>query len=120
MGQNLAIQDTPDNHSGINQTEETGYETLAAKAQDGNWNLSILVQGVTCALCIQKIESALNARQEVKTARLNFSAKRLYIEWEGDAASANDFIKIVENLGYGVQPYDEKSFEDIGSDCFLR
>lgn len=91
---------------------ETGYESLVHHNADGLQSLYILVGGVTCALCIQKIESALTGQADVKTAKLNFGARRLLIEWDGSAARANDFVAIIENLGYHVQPYDEKSAQE--------
>lgn len=91
---------------------ETGYESLARKTDAGTYTLSVLVSGVTCALCIQKIESALAAEPGVQSARLNFGARRLFVEWDGPAARANDFVQMVQNLGYGVQPYDDQAAED--------
>lgn len=59
-----------------------------------------------CAGCIQKIESSLAHEKNIKKVRLNFSTRRLSFVWEGNAACANDYVGMVEALGYGVQPYD--------------
>tara|TARA_R110001592_G_scaffold29350_3_gene106508 strand:+ start:21170 stop:23293 length:2124 start_codon:yes stop_codon:yes gene_type:complete len=72
---------------------------------DGESQLSVLISGVHCAGCIQKIESTLTKEQDIKAARLNFSTKRLSISWTGNDSRANDFVKKIENLGYGVMPY---------------
>ena len=84
---------------------ETGYECYVENNADGDNALSILVSGVHCAGCIQKIESSLAHEQDVIHARLNFSTKRLSLSWKGDEMRANDFVDIVQNLGYGVLPY---------------
>ncbi len=109
--ENAALSDTLLVHRQIDekQAHKTGYESLVVQTPDGANSLSVLVSGVTCALCIQKIESALSAQEEVQNAHLNFSAKRLYIEWNGDEKHANAFVQIIEDLGYGVQPYDEQA-----------
>lgn len=96
-------------------SQETGYESLVHQTADGLKSLSVLVGGVTCALCIQKIESALTAQPDVSTAKLNFGARRLYIEWDGLAARANDFVQIVERFGYTVQPYDDKAAKEYSN-----
>lgn len=83
-----------------------GYEGLSKVNDDGGYALSILVEGIYCAACIQKIESALNREEDVQKARLNFSTRRLLIEWVGENARANDYVSIIERLGYRVQPYD--------------
>ena len=88
---------------------ETGFASVVRETPDGLQSLVVLVGGITCALCLQKIESALNAEPDVHTARLNYGARRLVIEWDGYAARANDFVRIVEGLGYSAALYDEKS-----------
>lgn len=103
MGQQ-DISDTTQFHSGIS----SGYETLAKQTKDGTYELSILVNGVHCAGCIQKIESSLSAEQDIENVRLNFSTRRLALSWHGKAERADDFVNMVESLGYGVQPYDAR------------
>jgi Cu2+-exporting ATPase len=91
---------------------ETGYQSLVTQKPEGLQNLTVLVSGVTCALCIQKIESALYSQPGVKAVQLNFAARRLSIEWNGSASRANDFVQVIEKLGYGVHPYDEKTAKE--------
>ncbi len=94
------IVDRLEDHS-----NNTGYEGLVQQAENGDLSLSILVSGVHCAACIQKIESKLSLEQDVSSVRLNFSTKRLSVLWFGSKERANDFVKLVEGLGYGVKPY---------------
>lgn len=84
-----------------------GYDSLVrTDATDGLCTLSVTVQGVHCAGCIQKIESRLAREQDVVAARLNFSTGRLEIRWNGLPARADDLVRAVESLGYTVQPFD--------------
>jgi Cu2+-exporting ATPase len=90
----------------------TAYEGLVKLNADGEKTLDVLISGVHCALCIQKIESTLKEQSHVTAARLNFSTGRLSMAWHGDIALANTFAQKVEQLGYGVMPYhsdDEKN-----------
>ncbi len=91
--------------SGELDSDALGYEGFVDEAIDGDKQLSILVSGVHCAGCIQKIESSLAKEQDIKSVRLNFSTKRLAITWQGRDEYANDLVKKVESLGYGVKPY---------------
>jgi Cu2+-exporting ATPase len=102
------IPNQPRLHSTVTPTPIVGeaYETLSKLNEDGSYELSILVSGVHCAGCIQKIESSLQHDHDIQTVRLNFSTRRLLIVWKGAPQRANDFVHIVEALGYGVQPYD--------------
>mgnify|MGYP003133872914 CR=1 FL=1 len=89
-----------------------GYSTLAQKGLSGEYELSVLVSGVHCAGCIQKIESRLAKDEAITKARLNFSTGRLVMGWEGDKERADEFVALVENLGYGVKPYDPRTEAD--------
>ncbi|MGH1456822.1 MAG: heavy metal translocating P-type ATPase [Alphaproteobacteria bacterium] len=111
--ENIPISDTPYIHHEIESNAKgTGYECLAIACDNGGFRLSILVNGVYCAACIQKIESALSREENVTHVRLNFGAKRLLIEWKGPPARANDYVEIIEGLGYNVQPYDARNAEN--------
>lgn len=83
-----------------------GYESLVKTSPGHPQTLSLLVGGVHCAGCIQKIESSLLAQPDMKGARLNFSTGRLNVNWEGAQERANDFVALVQSLGYSVRPYD--------------
>tara|TARA_R110002124_G_scaffold149220_1_gene314942 strand:+ start:79994 stop:82225 length:2232 start_codon:yes stop_codon:yes gene_type:complete len=102
------IPDKPRLHSGVTSSSLalSGYEALAQRNEDGAYELSILLSGVHCAGCIQKIESSLLQDQDIQSVRLNFSTRRLALIWQGSPQRANDFVQKIESLGYGVQPYD--------------
>ena len=52
---------------------ETSRATPYVRTDDDNiHHLSLAVDGIHCAGCIQKIESSLKKISQVKTARLNF------------------------------------------------
>ncbi len=110
MGQQ-EISSSADHIGGVDPNH-LGYEHLAQRANDGELSLSILVSGVHCAACIQKIESSLSKEQDVSGVRLNFSTKRLSISWVGDKERANDFVRAVEGLGYGVKPFTTDHAKD--------
>ena len=83
-----------------------GYEGLVHQNEKGVKTLSLLVIGVHCALCIQKIESKLRSYKNIEQARLNFSTGRLHIAWTGRSENANTYVHEIEGLGYDVQPYN--------------
>ena len=68
--------------------------------------LHLMVDGIHCGGCIQKIEGALKRLPEIETARLNLTTRRLLLTWRGAAARAADFAKVVSDLGYRAVPYD--------------
>lgn len=94
------------NESRIHQPLGSGFDALARRGGDGQYSLSVLVRGVHCAGCIQKIERTLAREQDVQSARLNFSTGRLSLSWSGTPDRADHYVRTIENLGYGVLPYD--------------
>lgn len=82
------------------------YAPFVKQDDKGRNRLTLGVQGVRCANCIQKIESALSRDPEMVEARVNFSTKRLNLLWQGDAAKADRIAQEVEALGYPVSVYD--------------
>jgi len=82
------------------------FSPFAQPQDDGLQHLAMAVEGVNCAACIQKIESALAREPEIRQARVNFSTKRLNLAWQGDAARADSYARIVTGLGYRVQPFE--------------
>ena len=98
-------------YQSLERPSSDGYYGLAHRNDDGSYALSLMVRGVHCAACIQKIERALNADQDVHMARLNFSTGRLNVQWNGSAEAADRLAGIVERLGYDVYPYDAREEE---------
>lgn len=102
-----AVSHIANDHSEI----EKGYESVV-KTNDSVNALSVLVKGAHCAACIYKIENALKSDNSVMEARLNFSTGQLNIQWRGDQAFANDYVRTVENLGYEVRPYTASAMKE--------
>lgn len=78
-----------------------------------------MVEGAHCAACIGKIESRIMKEPGVRSARLNFTTRRLNIEWLGAAALANDFVSDVESLGYKIHPFESFKQEGTEEEKFL-
>ncbi len=68
-------------------------------------NAVVMVEGLHCAGCIRKIESAFEKDPDIETARVNFSNHRLYLVWNGPQEKVETYIKRVQNLGFGAYPF---------------
>ncbi len=122
MGQRQAISNKLPLYDKVEEElSSAGYEKLAQLNTDGNQELFILVDGVHCAGCISKIETLLKCQENIKAVRLNFSTGRLRIVWSGDAGLANDYVSLIEKLGYNVKPYsaDIQNLELSAQEQFL-
>lgn len=98
------------------------YAPFVGAGDTGENTITLSVEGVHCPACIQKIESSLAGREGVKTARLNYTTKRLNIVWNGPAERIDDFIGRLEGMGYKARPYEAAKTEASDTEYarFLR
>ncbi len=75
------------------------------KAGGGLLTLALLVEGIRCAGCVERIERELGRLPEVREARVNFTTRRLSLTWQGGAARAGDFIERLRALGFSAVPF---------------
>ncbi|NQW02190.1 MAG: cadmium-translocating P-type ATPase [Rhodospirillales bacterium] len=86
---------------------ETADPSAFVKRRDaGGQSLSLMVENLSCAACIVKIERAVLALPGVSKARLNMSTRRMVVEWQGSAGLGLDIVETVTGLGYPVAPYN--------------
>ncbi|MAM38479.1 MAG: nitrogen fixation protein FixI [Erythrobacter sp.] len=61
------------------------------------------VPGMRCAGCIAKIERGLNELDDVESARVNFSTKRVAVRHQHILSQA-DLVRAIEKIGFEAQP----------------
>lgn len=87
---------------GLPSTEEL---KLASQALgDGLHQVDLSVPGVHCGACIQKIEEALGRLDQVESARVNLSTRRVSVRWRGD--DAPPIADTIGGLGYEANLFD--------------
>jgi len=104
----------------VTQKDFSGF--AEAGKDEGTYTLHIMVDGMRCAACAWRIESELNAEQDVK-ARVNLSTNRLVINWRGAKERCNELIAKASNLGFILTPFDpeiEKSVEQTEEKFLLK
>ena len=52
---------------------------------DGTLGMDLAVEGIACGGCIARIESAVKLLPGVTEARLNFTNRRLHVDWTDGA-----------------------------------
>lgn len=61
------------------------------------------ITGMTCASCVQKIETALAKTKGVQKASVNFATENANIDFNPRKTSREKIEKAIENTGYGVR-----------------
>ncbi|MBL8671869.1 MAG: cadmium-translocating P-type ATPase [Alphaproteobacteria bacterium] len=73
---------------------------------DGTSSLHLMVEGITCGACVQRIERALARQPDVASARVNLSTRRLVLAWRGGREQAAALVGTVERLGFRAVPFE--------------
>ncbi|WP_421789722.1 heavy metal translocating P-type ATPase [Hyphobacterium sp.] len=79
------------------------------RERKGHQEIDLLVQGAHCAICIQKIETAMRDFPGVSLARLNLSTGRLALAWDGPTGQSRDMVDRLEEIGFPATPYRPES-----------
>jgi P-type Cu2+ transporter len=77
----------------------------------GSSHMTLAVEGVSCAGCIRRIESGLTKLPGVIDARLNFTQRRLAVDWRNDEIDAARIIDALERIGYRAHPFAPQRIE---------
>src|SRR4051812_28379932 len=79
--------------------------------QGGTAHIDLAVEGVACAACIRKIEGNLMQVPGIVEARLNFTNRRLAVDWREDELGAADVIAALQDIGYRAHPFQPERAE---------
>lgn len=93
------------------------------ESADGRKALSLIVPDITCAGCITRVEGAVKSIAVIEQARVNFSTKRLNVEWTGGAEVADEVIETLAARGYKAAPFTADgaaSADDAAMTLLLR
>jgi Cu2+-exporting ATPase len=74
-------------------------------------HMDLAVEGVGCAGCIRKIESGLKQLPGVVDARLNFTNRRLAVDWRPGELEASAVVDALERIGYHAHPFEPQRAE---------
>src|ERR1700688_4189792 len=81
------------------------FSTFVERKTDGTAHMTLAIEGVGCAGCIRKIENGLTKLPGIIDARLNFTQRRLAVDWRNDEIDAAGIIEAIEGIGYHAHPF---------------
>jgi Cu+-exporting ATPase len=84
---------------------DTGYQVIHDK-------VSIQVGGMTCINCAKTIEKALQPKEGIYSATVNFAAERVIVEYNSNQISLPAIKKSIVDTGYEVIEQQEGTVED--------
>jgi Cu2+-exporting ATPase len=74
-------------------------------------HMDLAVEGVGCASCIRKIENGLKDVPGIVDARVNFTDRRVAVDWREGALTAGEVIETLQRIGYQSHPFQPARVE---------
>jgi Cu2+-exporting ATPase len=81
------------------------FSAFVTSRPDGACEMQLAVEGVHCAGCMAKIERSLSAMPGVTSARLNFTNRRVSVEWRKGEVEPAEIVEKLEAIGYRAHPF---------------
>lgn len=78
---------------------------------------SVHISGMTCIMCQNTIESALNSTNGIINAKVDYKKEKAQVEYDCDIVSITDIINVIKEKGY--EAYNEKEY-CRSSDDYIR
>lgn len=89
----------------LSAIEKSGYTPSVTQVTIG-------VEGMTCAACSARVERALNKQDGVYRANVNLLVNKATILFDAEGTSASEMMKVVEKTGYEPIDLTEEKVEE--------
>src|SRR5664279_1022614 len=86
-------------------SEALDLSLFARPSGDGTLGMDLAVEGIACGACIARIEGAVKRLPGVTDARLNFTNRRLHVDWTDGAIAPAQILQTLEDAGYHGYPF---------------
>jgi len=80
------------------------YPPWVGEVAPGRLTMTLLVPDMHCAACISRVERTLSGHPGVRQARVNFSTKRVHVEWTRGETGSQDLIDLLAATGFPATP----------------
>ncbi|MFO1284920.1 MAG: heavy metal translocating P-type ATPase [Burkholderiales bacterium] len=98
------------------QRAEWGESARAAgllrPGPDGEVEVSLLLDGLTCGACVWLVETWLARTPGVTRASVNFATRRARVAWREGEATLDGVLASIDAIGYRAHPYDPRRREE--------
>jgi Cu2+-exporting ATPase len=88
---------------------ETSDNTSSGKALE----VSLILEGITCAACVWLNEKHLNSLDGVLSTNINYSNHRARVCWDNSKIQLSDILESISRIGYLAHPYDPDQHQRI-------
>jgi P-type Cu2+ transporter len=80
---------------------------------DNILEVSLILEGITCAACVWLNEKHLNSLDGVISANINYSNHRARVTWDNNRIKLSEILESISRIGYLAHPYDPDQYQRI-------
>jgi Cu2+-exporting ATPase len=95
------------------------YSHFVKTDHEGRSRLDLAIDGITCAACLDDIETAMKRLPGVMLARLNLTSHRLALTFDASSVDSGQLVGALEAIGYRAYPYEQRKVEADEAARFL-
>ena len=74
--------------------------------------VSLILEGITCAACIWLIEQTLAGLPGVEQVRVNYATQRALVRWDAGRIKLSEILQQVRKVGYRALPYNARQQQE--------
>lgn len=78
---------------------------LVKQLADGQYHVSLSIEGITCAACIWLLEKHLSQLQGVVQASVNLTTHRAFIQFQPEQVKLSEIMQHIAYIGYLPHPF---------------
>jgi P-type Cu+ transporter len=78
-----------------------------------NKKITLMIAGMTCASCSQRLEKSLQAAPGVVAAQVNFPAEKAYVEFDPAATDVENIVNVVAKTGYTASVLEGAAIKSV-------
>lgn len=98
------------------RSEDVSHEPDAPAAEGDFRRIDLPIRGMSCASCVEKIETGLSKLEGVKEASVNFAAEKGTVVYDLSRVSVGRILREIEKIGYGTRT-EEVTIPIRGMSC---
>jgi Cu2+-exporting ATPase len=74
--------------------------------------VSLILEGITCAACIWLNEQTIAALPGVVQVRVNYATQRALVRWDGERIKLSEILQAIRRIGYRALPYNAQQQQE--------
>lgn len=82
---------------------EASAKSITAASENGVEQFDLPIRGMSCASCVERIETGLSKLEGVQEVSVNFAAEKGAVLYDPSRVSVNRIVREIENIGYGTR-----------------